>query len=70
MYFLPAIALGYLTRLEKLWLPLGPGIDNAAKLIIEQFPKMPNLQFLVMTGILDDGSIALLGEFLFFGIWV
>ncbi|XP_018413726.1 PREDICTED: baculoviral IAP repeat-containing protein 1-like [Nanorana parkeri] len=56
-----AIALGSLIHLEKLWLPVGRGMAHAAKLIIEQFQKLPNLKFLVMKEILDDDSIALLG---------
>ncbi|XP_073535594.1 baculoviral IAP repeat-containing protein 1-like [Phyllobates terribilis] len=57
-----AVSLGSLIYLEKLWLPLGPGMARAAKLIIEQFQALPNLQFLVMKEILDDASIALLGK--------
>ncbi|XP_018429757.1 PREDICTED: baculoviral IAP repeat-containing protein 1-like [Nanorana parkeri] len=57
-----AVALGSLTQLEKLWIPAGQGIAHAAKLIIEQFQKLPNLQFLSMLEVLDDESIALLGE--------
>ncbi|XP_077318615.1 baculoviral IAP repeat-containing protein 1a-like isoform X2 [Lithobates pipiens] len=57
-----AIALGSLIHLEKLWLPVGRGMDHAAKLIIEQFQKIPNLQLLTMKEILDDDSIALLGN--------
>ncbi|XP_063769697.1 baculoviral IAP repeat-containing protein 1-like [Pseudophryne corroboree] len=57
-----ATALGFLTHLEKLWLPVGEGMAHAARLIIEQFQHLPNLQFLKMTQILDDESIALLGE--------
>ncbi|XP_075036661.1 baculoviral IAP repeat-containing protein 1-like [Mixophyes fleayi] len=55
-------ALGSLVHLEKLWLPLGEGMTHAARLIIEQFQNLPNLQFLAMTGILDDESIVLLAE--------
>ncbi|KAM4050364.1 baculoviral IAP repeat-containing protein 1-like isoform 2-T2 [Anomaloglossus baeobatrachus] len=57
-----ALSLGSLIHLEKLWLPLGPGMACAAKLIIEQFRALPNLHFLVMKEILDDASITLLGK--------
>ncbi|KAM9330965.1 baculoviral IAP repeat-containing protein 1a-like [Gastrophryne carolinensis] len=57
-----ANALGSLFHLEKLWLPVGEGMSYAAKLIIEQFQNLPNLQFLYMKEILDDDSIVLLGE--------
>ncbi|XP_075036640.1 baculoviral IAP repeat-containing protein 1-like [Mixophyes fleayi] len=57
-----ATALGSLIHLEKLWLPVGEGMTHAAKLIIEQFQNLPNLQFLKMTDILDDESILLLAE--------
>ncbi|KAG8598494.1 hypothetical protein GDO81_002633 [Engystomops pustulosus] len=57
-----AISLGSLVRLEKLWLPTGRGMALAAELIIDEFRFLPNLQFLVMTEILDDASITLLGK--------
>ncbi|XP_063819961.1 baculoviral IAP repeat-containing protein 1-like [Pseudophryne corroboree] len=57
-----AAALGSLTHLEKLWLPVGEGMAHAAKLIVEQFQNLPNLQFLTMMEILDDESIVLLAE--------
>ncbi|XP_069819636.1 baculoviral IAP repeat-containing protein 1-like [Dendropsophus ebraccatus] len=57
-----AVSLGSLIHLEKLWLPVGEGMAPAAKLIIEQFQDLPNLQFLAMKEILDDKSIAVLGK--------
>ncbi|XP_068117217.1 baculoviral IAP repeat-containing protein 1-like [Hyperolius riggenbachi] len=57
-----ATALGFLVHLEKLWLPIGPGMSVAAKLITEQFQNLSNLQFLCMKDFLDDESIAVFGE--------
>ncbi|XP_068116915.1 baculoviral IAP repeat-containing protein 1-like [Hyperolius riggenbachi] len=57
-----AVAIGSLTLLEKLWLPIGKGMASAAMLIIQQLQNIPNLQLLSMNSIIDDESIALLGE--------
>ncbi|XP_056377673.1 baculoviral IAP repeat-containing protein 1-like [Hyla sarda] len=57
-----AVSLGPLSHLEKVWLPVGEGMAHAAKIIIEQFQHLPNLQFLSMKEILDDESIAALGK--------
>ncbi|XP_075127045.1 baculoviral IAP repeat-containing protein 1 [Leptodactylus fuscus] len=57
-----AVALGSLSHLELLRLPVGDGMAHAAKLIINQLQNLPNLKFLNMMEILDDESIALLAQ--------
>ncbi|KAG8456445.1 hypothetical protein GDO86_002288 [Hymenochirus boettgeri] len=55
------LGLGSLVNLEKLFLPKGEGMEQKAKLFIGQIHKLPNLQHLSMTGILNDESICELG---------
>ncbi|XP_063309850.1 baculoviral IAP repeat-containing protein 1-like [Pelobates fuscus] len=57
-----AVALGSLVHLEKLLLPKGEGMVDAAILFIQQLQNLHNLQFLSMTEILNDESIEHLGE--------
>ncbi|KAM4808285.1 baculoviral IAP repeat-containing protein 1-like [Rhinophrynus dorsalis] len=57
-----ALALGSLVHLQKLLLPVGDGMAQAAKLLIKQIQNLPNLQDLNMTYILDDESIEELGR--------
>ncbi|KAM8961268.1 baculoviral IAP repeat-containing protein 1-like [Pelodytes ibericus] len=57
-----AIALGFLVHLEILLLPRGEGMVHAANRVIDQLEKLPALQFISMTQILNDGSITQLGK--------
>ncbi|EGW04334.1 Baculoviral IAP repeat-containing protein 1a [Cricetulus griseus] len=52
-----AQALGSLRNLEELLLPTGDGIQQVAKLIVQQCLQLPCLRVLVFHHILDDDSV-------------
>lgn len=62
MSLLIAYTLGSLNNLEELELPTGDGIQQVAKLIIQQCQHLQFLRILSLCQILDDDSVMEIGE--------